>query len=77
MCTDGPSPSLGQTHRSTSQGSLNSNPPDVPPRPTQRPLSSHGDIPHSPRISQDVGASPRYDNSEIPGMCLNEGSSVT
>ncbi|OWF52985.1 SH2B adapter protein 1-like [Mizuhopecten yessoensis] len=55
--------SLGVPLRSTSQGSLNSNPPDVPPRPgPQRPLSSHGDIPHSSRLSAELNPSPRYVN---------------
>ncbi|XP_069136210.1 SH2B adapter protein 1-like [Argopecten irradians] len=55
--------SLGVPMRSTSQGSLNSNPPDVPPRPgPQRPLSSHGDIQHSSRLSAELNPSPRYGN---------------
>ncbi|KAL5016219.1 hypothetical protein ScPMuIL_005808 [Solemya velum] len=56
---------LGVHHRSTSQGSLNSNPPEIPPRPGLRPASTPCGTPQSNRMSTggiELSSSPRYES---------------
>ncbi|XP_067683830.1 SH2B adapter protein 1-like [Haliotis asinina] len=70
------SPPITAHQRSSSQGSIGANPPEVPPRPSPRPWSTPHATPVSSRVSSavDVAGSPRYDSGFEHRDMLGEGS---